>query len=1070
MKNTIRSAFLLLQAGILAASPAAWGMTQVQAVPTTLSPGIGSMGAAGSVTGNAAAPVNLQLNMQLGSLTPSLISPNGAALTPSIQAVGLQQAVPLPLKSVIPSAAQQQTPAAALAPAVRQTGNVRTAPVPSPAALPTSKEGTLEGGRLVQEANRKGLIPKLDFSAFSSERLSQGSAGNAHQAGAQLMDKVLGIKSIESSGDVVGAAASGRARKSKLAPAAKPKAKPEAPAKKKPYDPRNAPVSPWRLSMFQYRPEQYALTFLFGVTDAANTDKGYELLVGIAVHEAMEHAYKWVQSGRSPKDISLPEVLVEYENSWQRGLKEGGWQARDGWQAEEYKRRGVNYITRRFHTLSEDQGKVLSLEQTVLWNMTDPATGKSYQFKGKIDRLMLKGDTIYIRDWKTHFTPPSSNQLDRDDYQLGLYAMALRIAQPELVKGKKIKLVWDYKEFSQEIDADEAYLARIQDRVFSILRGIDTFSERVMAEKDEWQRRIKPEKNPKGLKEAKAAADALGAVRSKIDEAKAALAKLRKQYNRTEDGLTRYAKKAGLDSLSGSQYTLSVQANSKRDIPAKADDPDTYEAVGETLRKNGLWERFSELSYAEVKRMAELQGGSDHQAFLKIKGDLRSGLSNGIETEAAEDAAGSSGGGVSRTKLPRDEWAPDAEPGLLSPTQVASFMSDKDAYAKYYLLRSRTPGPKIMNFLAGSVVHETMEQVFIWMKGGRLIENITFKDVEKLFEERWKALSAEDDFVPQDGLTEADYKRGAMEYVKAKWEQMYPFKDQGEIVFLEKRTHFTLTDPETGKTYKFQGIPDRVMLQGDTVLIRDWKTHYKEPTDEEVKAHDYQLGLYILALQQLYPDLMKGRKAKLSWDFKSKSVVIDADDAYLANLRKRLFKTLREMDALREDVSKHREAWKEKLGALDLPKNAADASKRVDELGKLKEGQDKLAEGIEALEAEEQGYVSQLIEFSRRTGHVRVQGKTTVSSLRKSGYVSVPTKSKEREAYDRVVSALKAAGVWEKYSGMDLRALRKAMAEDPALAKLLEPYVRGIESVKVKLAPNAEQAGRSPAKKKTVRS
>jgi RecB family exonuclease len=933
--------------------------------------------------------------------------------------------------------------------------------VQTPRLSPSKEAASPQGGRLFQEAERKALVPKIDFSGFSPEALSQSSAGDAHQAGVQLMDKVLGAKSIESSGDVAGAAASGRALKSRLAPAAAPK--------KKPYDPTKAPISPWRLSMFQYRPEQYALTFFFGVTDAAKEDKGYELLVGIAVHEALEQAYKWIQSGRSPKDISLPEVLVEYENAWQQGLKEGGWKARDGWKEEEYKRRGVNYITRRFHTLSEDQGKVLGLEKTLLWDMTDPATGKAYQFKGKIDRLMEKDGTLYIHDWKTHFTPPSAVQLDRDDFQLGLYVLGLRASQPDLVKGKKFKIVWDYKEFSQEIDVDEAYLARVQDRVWSILRGIDTFSERVMAEKDEWQRRINPEKSPKGLKEAQDTADKLGAARSKIDDAKAALAKLRKQYSRVEDGLIRYAKKAGLESIAGSQNTLYVAVSSKRDIPAKADDPDTYEAVGQTLRKNGLWEKYSELSYAEVRRMAELQGGADHQAFLKIKAELRSGLANGIETEAVEDATRSQDG-VKRTKLPREGWAPEAEPGLLSPTQLAVFSTDKGQFVKQYLLRARTPGSKPMNFLAGSVVHETMEQVFVWLKGGRLIKDITFQDVEKLFEERWKALREEADYTPQDGLTEEDYKRGSMEYVKAKWDQMYPFQDQGEIVFLEKRTHFTMTDPETGKVYKFQGIPDRVMLKDDTVIIRDWKTHYKEPTDEEVKAHDHQLGLYVLALRQLYPDLMKGRKAKLIWDFKSKAVVIDADDAYLADLQKRLFKILREIDAVREDVSKSREAWEEKLGAVELPKSAADAANRVDMLGKLQEDMDKLKTDIDILEDAERGYVSRLIEFSRRTGHVRVQGKTTVSDLRKYGYVDVPTKTKEREAHDRVVSALKAAGVWEKYSGMDLRALRKAMAEDPSLAKLLEPYLRDIESVKAKLAPNSEQAGRSPVKKRAVRS
>ena len=988
------------------------------------------------------------------SQTPTLMLPAPAA--------SLQTAAPLAAAQT-PGAAPTATRAARLRPATRPAGVLSPAPALSAVAGAVRTENILLHGPCrsiaAGAAPSAALLPRIDFSAFSPESLGRMPAAGARDAGERLMDQVLGIRNGVRKGAVDGTKAP--AVSNKKGPGLK-KGEPVvdgAPlgAAKKPFDPMNRPFSPYRLSMFEYDPEAYALTFLFGKEDKSSP-QGYELLIGLAVHQTLEKVYTWIAQGRDGKSITREEVLAEYDAAWAKEKAAAGrYRVRDGWTDADYKRRGRAFIARKFELLApfDGQGQVLSLEQTVLWKMTDPVTGKSYDFKGKIDRLMLKGDTVYIRDWKTYFNPPSLAKLERDDYQLGLYALALRAARPDLVQGRKIKLVWDYKEFTQEIAVDDAYLAKVQDRVFHILRAIETFKERVEAERPEWEKRLKPDARPSGLQAAKQAVDRMGAIQAELADKKEELRKLDKEYGKLEAGLARYGKEQGLDAVQGQSYSATIERRSERTVPTKTDDPEGNEAVVQVLREGGVWEKYSSLDAAAVRRMAELQGGEDRAAFEKLRADLRSEHAHGLEV-SAKDEAGKGKGGVARTKLPREAWAPDAEPGLLSATQLATFLADREDYVKRYLLRMRDLGPKPMGFLAGSAIHETMERLYVWIKGGKIAADLTLADLLKYFTGRWKELRAEGDFRPDPGVTPEEYQRGAKDYIRAKWKQLFPFDDQGRVLYLEQRMHFALTDPRTGRTYKFQGIPDRVMMDGDTIVIRDWKSHYKAPTDEEVKAKDYQLGLYLLAMRQLYPDLMRGKKGRLIWDFKEKETVIEVDDAYLADLEKRLFAVLREMDSLRTDFDANRAAWEDRLKPPDLPKNRAEAGARVDRMGELAVKMKTLDGAVKALKAESAELEEVVVEFSRRTGHVRVAGRSHASRLTKKGAVSVPTQGKEKEAYDRVVAILKDAGVWSKYSKMEYRALKKAMADpknpDREILKKVEPLLREVRSTTVSLS------------------
>ncbi|MBI5624664.1 MAG: PD-(D/E)XK nuclease family protein [Elusimicrobia bacterium] len=901
------------------------------------------------------------------------------------------------------------------------------------------------------------LVPGVELSDYASEKLGRLPDSGAHEAGTKLSDAVIGVRAAPASGDVEGAAVSAAPRTGLQ------------PAQLKKIDPATRPYSPWRLSTFLQDPEKYAMLFIFGADDQAFREvRGYELLVGDAVHQAFESVYKRVQAGTPGKDIKLDEALAVYAKVFDEGHKSGGYTERSGWKASEYKRRGTDYIKTRFGRLApfESQGKVLAIEERVFWTMKDPATGKSYDFKGRIDRLMLKGDTVYIRDWKTHFAPPTLTQLERDDFQLGLYALGLVRTRPDLVKGRKLVIAWDFKEFTQEIVVDEAYLARTEAQVLDILRRIEVFTARVEAEKPEWLKRLGPDSNPAGAARARAAVDELGKMRDGMDAKASELRALRREYKNKEEGVTRYALRMKQSQVKGKRYTLDV-AKTKEEaaLPTKTDDLEGYEEVVRILKEGGAWDSLSSLDAASVRKAVEALGGDDHQAFEKLKALIKSGHLNEVETYLKNAKA--SGGGVVRPKIERDAIAPDSQPGVLSPTQLDVFLRDETEYAERYIVRMREEGPKAMGTLAGSVIHGTMEQLYVWIKGGREVADIHYNDLMKFFDARWEEEKAQGAYVPDKGVSEADYIKGSKEYVKAKWDKLYPF-DLGRPVFLEKRMFFTLTDPKTGRTYKFQGIPDRVMIEGDTVVIRDWKSHYKEPTAAEVKAKDYQLGLYVLALRQLYPDLMKGRKARLVWDFKSKEVVIDVDDQYLQGLEKRLFAVLRRMDSFKAKVESQREKWEEELGLVTVPRTKKAAADAVDGLGRLADKIVALEDALAPLKEKEAALETEVAAFSSQTGWVRVHGSEYSSKLVKRGNVAVPTKGRERQAYDQVTAILKAAGVWEKYSSLDYSALRKALADpdhpDRAVLEKLEPLLKDIDNVKVKLSKTLKKD--KPRKKK----
>ncbi|MFA6092225.1 MAG: PD-(D/E)XK nuclease family protein [Elusimicrobiota bacterium] len=939
----------------------------------------------------------------------------------------------------------------------------------APASAVKAKGRTRKTAVPLSKKTSARRLKDVDFAAFSPEKLKETPAGQAQELGSALMDKVLNTQSAPSVADAVDVQA--------VKKTAKPKAPKTHLAPKVSILHKHTAHAPGehsnnRLVTFGFDPEEFALRYLLGKDDPA--PKGYELLIGLSVHETMEAAYTWVKNGIPGKDITLEDLLREYDLAWERNLKESNYQPRDGWKPEEYKRRGESFIRRRFELLApfDKQGEILALEETIHWSMKDPATGKDYPFIGIIDRLMLEGDTIVIHDWKTHFNPPDIHHLKEGDFQLGLYALGLMRSRPDLVKGRKIKLVWDFKEFSQEILVDDAYLARVEAKVFDVLRRIESFSERVNAEKEEWLKRSSPAKDPEGMADARKTADFLGDLDEKIDALSEKLHAAKKEYEELETGMIRFALDNELSEIPGEKRSLLIKEQVSR-VPTLTDDPEAHAALVAALKAAGLWELYSTLAPAPVRAMAELRGGEDHAVFNIIQPALQTGFSNEIQTSPKEDAPidPARGGGVARRSPARKEADENTLPGMLSPTQLSIFMESPDAWVKQYLLHMKSKSPMTLDVYAGSAIHETLEQLFIWIKGGRLVSNIKVEDLVQFFEERWQDTLKNTPYTLEKGVSVEDYHQRAVDYLHSMWKRYNPF-DQGRVIYLERRMHYDLTDPETKRVYRFQGIPDRVMIEGDVVVIHDWKSHFIPPSDEEMRAHDYQLGLYVLALRQLFPDLMKGRKARLVWDFKDKTTVIDVDDAYLADLQTRLFKSLRELDAVRTDFDKDRAPWEERLKPVELPLDMDQAGENVGRMETLDENISTLEKMLKGLKETRANAESALSDFARNNGLTRIQGERTEARLMKRGSFSVPTKKPAKKTdpeladpeqegiptpYEQIVDVLKAAGVWEKYSQLDYAAIKRALDEskedfDPELIEAAGPLLKEKVKVSAKLS------------------
>ena len=389
------------------------------------------------------------------------------------------------------------------------------------------------------------------------------------------------------------------------------------------------------------------------------------------------------------------------------------------------------------------------------------------------------------------------------------------------------------------------------------------------------------------------------------------------------------------------------------------------------------------------------------------------------------------------------------------------------------MFRVKRDVPKVIEAFMGGIAHQTMEQVNIWLQGGKRAEEIDLEDVMEVYNTLWDEQYGSAKWKLGEGFTVEDYRRRGDDFVRAMWKRYYPF-NSGKTLFFERKMMFYIEEPfdsaqgKPGARYRFQGIPDMIKLFEDenVIEISDYKTTLFPKSQDQLRQHDFQLALYVLALRQNFPDLAKGKKFRLKWNYKETTQTIDVTEEYLASVVERVVKTLHEIEVAVEQAEANREEWERRINPIAAPRKMADAKKLVDRWTKLHWKKDTLAKELKKLEEEEEGLIERLLQFAKKTGHTTIPGRVKDAIMGEKENVKVPTRSGEPEKYAKLAQLIKDAGLWEAFSALDLTEVKNMakMAGHPhhELYKKIKELVTVGMKQDLKLKDKAEE----PKKKK----
>jgi putative RecB family exonuclease len=216
-----------------------------------------------------------------------------------------------------------------------------------------------------------------------------------------------------------------------------------------------------RLSSFEKCPLQYRYRYV----DRIKRDTwSVEAFMGQRVHEGLEHLYRILSEGKTPR---LNEVLDVYRRRWQQEFSSRVKVVRRGQVSDDYRAEGEKCLRAYYHRNAPfDDGETLAIEEKVEFSLD--ASGR-YRILGYIDRLSRQASGVYeIHDYKTAASIPSDDALRRDR-QLTFYQMAVR---DRYAPAREVRLVWHFLQQGErrvsirtEIEAHRRQAVRLIDTI-----------------------------------------------------------------------------------------------------------------------------------------------------------------------------------------------------------------------------------------------------------------------------------------------------------------------------------------------------------------------------------------------------------------------------------------------------------------------------------------------------------------------------------------------------------------------------------------------------------------------------
>ncbi len=361
----------------------------------------------------------------------------------------------------------------------------------------------------------------------------------------------------------------------------------------------------------------------------------------------------------------------------------------------------------------------------------------------------------------------------------------------------------------------------------------------------------------------------------------------------------------------------------------------------------------------------------------------------------------------------------------------------------------------------GRMVHDSLEWLYGLERGGRVA---TKEELANKYQELWESEWKDDIRVIKQDLDVEHYRSNGQMWVEQYWERYQPF-DQGITIDLECKVYMDL--PGGGKVL---GYIDRLEKVGDRhFVIHDYKTSGKLPTPNETE-NDRQLSLYMLGIQQRYPDL---EKIDLVWHFVrfGQEVLLQRTDDQLekvAGQTTSLIKTIEAAVASGNlptktstlcDWCEFRPQCPEFANLYELESEnetlpfstitASEASALVDEFASLRHEKRRimgeLDERIEEIR-------EKLASYSTETGNTSIYGNEYYATVFSTTLIDIPKADSGPRA--KLEVALKALGLWEQVGQLSSNKLKKLVdsgACTDAQLEAINKYLERSEYARVEL-------------------
>ncbi len=358
-----------------------------------------------------------------------------------------------------------------------------------------------------------------------------------------------------------------------------------------------------------------------------------------------------------------------------------------------------------------------------------------------------------------------------------------------------------------------------------------------------------------------------------------------------------------------------------------------------------------------------------------------------------------------------------------------------------------------LHLILGTAVHDSLEELYkkVWVFSLMSEEElISFFNQDR--QEKIKKLKESENIRYTDADIDAFHQRW-VSYLEEYYSQYSPF-DQEKLFGTEQDVNFNLSE-EIGFRWKI----DRLDMQGDDIIINDYKTNTKIPQDAKDKIQE-QINLYGFGIKQLYASKVKKVIGRVYYLHFNKCYQWEITDELVKKVQEDYLAIAQEIEAKKKLLKKwNQNAFETKVAShcdycpfkVICPARKHETMKDetlqtpiddIDSIRKLIDKYKKVSDELDVLEEKKKFYKDILVNYAKEQG---------VSKLFSDSYkMSLATRESyaiDEDEEDKVIEKLKEDWVYGDLLKLDTNKFTKFLKEGKIDPSQFEDFVEHKETM-----------------------